>query len=117
MKRFAAHLVYCNPQRIIAKGVIEIDNDGFITNIFSLNDLLQESHSTIFYNGILIPDLLEKDEISSLIHESVFATLNKSFSINKRGIEVGEKADVYLLEKLDLIENKFLKKTALIKIL
>lgn len=116
MKRFAAHFVYCNPQRILPNGVIEVDESGVIISIFSLNDKPQESHSTIFYNGIIIPFLLENN-ISGLCQASVFDTLNEQYASKSKGLKEGEKSEILLLENLDLIEKKFQKETSLKKLL
>ena len=116
MKRIAAHFVYCNPQRILSNGVVEVNDSGIIVYIFSLNDKPQECNSTIFYNGIIIPFLLEK-EISNLYQATIFDTLNQQFIIKGKGLKEGEKPEIYLLENLDLIEKKFLKQTTINKLL
>lgn len=116
MKRYAAHIVYCHPQRIISKGFVEVDEQGFITQIGSLTDLQQESHSTIFYNGLLLPYLANANS-SFIEKEPVLEKLNTQFSVFKNEIKEGEKANLYLLQELDLVGLTFLKNASLTKLL
>jgi hypothetical protein len=113
MKRVAAHLVYCNPQQIIPHGVIEVDEQGIIRAIFSLDTLPQESHSTIFYNGILIPSLINKEQLASYQQKEVIPLLDVLYASKMIGLKVGEKAQIYLLENLDLVGKRFLEETTL----
>lgn len=113
MKRVAAHWVYCSPQQIIPQGVIEVNEQGIITAIFSLNDLPQESHSTIFYNGIIIPNLINKEQLASYQQHAVLELLNELYALNMIGFRIGEKAEIFLLENIDLIGKIFLSETTL----
>lgn len=103
MKRFAAQYVYCSPSLIIPKGVIELDSEGFVKEFFTLNDFPEELHSTEFYNGIIIPNLLSQEEISNCIGTRIFTQLELKIKLGKEPLSIGKKANLYILEHLDLI--------------
>lgn len=65
MTRFSSQIVYCSPERILRRSVVEIDNQNRINSIFSLDDNLTESSHTIFMNGILSSEIFSlKQNIS-----------------------------------------------------
>jgi hypothetical protein len=55
MTRVAAHFVYVNPENILKLGVVERNEQGLVTNIFSLSDHRHETAQSIFFNGIIAP--------------------------------------------------------------
>ncbi len=117
MKRFAAHYLYCSPQKIITNGAVEVDNEGRITRFFSLSDYPEETHSTIFFNGVLIPGLFVGDELKNYSGKPVFETLDYLFSISKNKLEEGEILPIFLLENLNLSEKTILPESFLRKLL
>jgi len=55
MKRFSAQYVITNSGAILKRGVVTTDDQGFITAVEDTGGVLEEKHSTEFYNGIIIP--------------------------------------------------------------
>ncbi|MDI3526336.1 MAG: aminodeoxyfutalosine deaminase [Tenuifilum sp.] len=55
MKRFAANYIFPITSAPIKNGVIEVDDNGQITNIFEQGGNFQEIHSTQFFNGVIVP--------------------------------------------------------------
>jgi len=53
MKRVAAQLIHSSADKILRNHVIEVDNNGVITNIINLNSQQSETARTLFYNGII----------------------------------------------------------------
>ncbi len=116
MKRFAAHYLYCNPHQIICNGFVEVDDDAVLLDIYSLNDIPQESHSTVFYNGILLPFRIDlKKAIAS--ESNMFDVIRDQYSNEHINLIAGEKVEIYLLENLDLVNKLFLKETVLSQLL
>ncbi|MDR1679156.1 MAG: hypothetical protein LBR81_05190 [Prevotellaceae bacterium] len=113
MIRYAAHFVYCSPQQIISQGVVEVDSDGRICRLFSLADFPEETHTTVFYNGVIFPRFPEADEILKAENQEIFSLLNTFFA-DKRGLKVGEKANLCLIEDLDLSGKQILPHSRLI---
>jgi hypothetical protein len=113
MKRYAAHYVYCSPQRIIPKGVVEVDEFGIIIRFFSLIDFPEEIHSTEFYNGAIIPFLFDKEGIENLLNKQTFPSLEMLSTQKSLCLKEGEPAHLQLLEELDLINGLILPQTQL----
>jgi cytosine/adenosine deaminase-related metal-dependent hydrolase len=64
----SGHYIFTG-RELIKNGVIEIDNSGKIMNVSSLGDEIVEKESTEFFNGIIIPGLVNAHchiELSSL---------------------------------------------------
>jgi hypothetical protein len=116
MKRFGAHFIYSNPGCIVAKGVIEINEKGIVSRLFSLNDFPEELHTTVFYNGILLPPLFEDFDLRAFRGQPVFPVLNKLYATRSFSLQQGSIAQLYLLEGLDLIEKRILPETSLTKL-
>ncbi|MDR3706466.1 MAG: hypothetical protein P4L28_11240 [Paludibacteraceae bacterium] len=116
MQRFGAHFIYCNPGCIVAKGVIEINEKGIVSRLFSLNDFPEELHTTVFYNGILLPPLFENLDLMDFRGQLVFSVLDKLYDAHPFPLEEGIIAQLYLLEGLDLIEKRILPETSLLKL-
>ncbi len=102
MKRYAAHFVYCHPQRIIRNGVVELDENGQIVRFFSLNDYPEETHSTEFFNGILLPDLFVDKSPADFIKKPIFETLDALHHACENRLEENQNASVFLLENINL---------------
>ncbi len=117
MKRFSAHYIYCNPQQIIKKGVVELDAKGEVVSLFSLNDSPSEIHSTEFYNGIIFPKLISEKDLKGKIGQNIFDVLNEEYKLKNANIALGELSQLYLLEGLDLINSKITAGTSLTQLL
>lgn len=55
MRKIAANYIFPVSQKPLKNGIIEIDNNGYITNIIDTEGDLREAENIEFYNGILIP--------------------------------------------------------------
>lgn len=116
MKRYAAHYLYCSSALIVSKGVVELDAEACVQSIFTLNDYPEETHSTEFYNGIIIPDLLTEADLKNLCGVSVFENLALKFSLRKLSIAVGSTPSLFVLEHVDMLHLCFTSKTTLRKL-
>lgn len=116
MKRFGAHFIYCNPSCIVPKGVIEINEKGVVSRLFSLNDFPEELHTTVFYNGILLPPLFETHNLMSFRGLPVFPLLDRLYATRSFSLKEGGQSQLYLLEELDLIEKIILPETSLLRL-
>ncbi|NDP20995.1 MAG: hypothetical protein GZ091_07945 [Paludibacter sp.] len=58
MIRFASQLVFCSPQQILRRTVIEQNEKNTITRIFSLDESVAESAQTSFFNGIISSEFI-----------------------------------------------------------
>ena len=102
MKRYAANILYCSPDKLLKNGVVEIDEQtGLIIDIFSLNDKGDEVQSTIFLNGILLPF---NPFFTSEVHNSdLFPLLKDQFLKNVScGMSREKKINLWLLQGDDL---------------
>ncbi len=117
MKRFSAHYIYCNPQQIIKKGVVELDTNGALLRTFSLLDDSPEVHSTEFHNGIIISQLIREEDLPELVGKSVFEELDKVYKLNSLDLQPGYNQPIFLLENLDLIKGLFTESTTLTRLL
>ena len=108
MKRYAANLLYCSPDNLVKNGVVEIDEqNGIVTDIFSLNDKGDETHSTLFFNGILLPfkPFFTPDEYNSDIFSLLKAQFSKNISCE---IARNRKINLWLLQG----DNLFVRRIA-----
>jgi len=55
MKRFSAQYVITNSGEILKRGVVTTDDEGIISSVEDTGGVLEEKHSTEFYDGIIIP--------------------------------------------------------------
>ena len=77
MTRISSHFTFCSPQRILQKSVVEIDNQGYISQIFGFNNANVESYQTLFFNGILSTEIISvKKSILPMNFENVFLNYN-----------------------------------------
>lgn len=58
MIRFSSQLVFCSPQQILRRTVIEQNEKNTITRIFSLDESIAESAQTLFFNGIISSEIV-----------------------------------------------------------
>lgn len=58
MKRVGAQLIFCTPEIILRNHVIELNDEGLITNIFDLQTQQTETANTLFYNGIISTQII-----------------------------------------------------------
>lgn len=58
MKRVAAQILHCSSDKILHNHVIEIDNNGVITDIINLNSQRFETARTQYYNGIITSNVI-----------------------------------------------------------
>jgi hypothetical protein len=106
MKRYAANLLYCSPDNLLRNGVVEINEQtGAITAVFSLNDRGDEVHSTIFFNGILLP--FEPFFTFDTQDSNLFLLLENQFlTTNSCDIVCNKKIDLWLLQGDDLLTKQ-----------
>lgn len=64
MIRFSSQLVFCSPQQILRRMVIEQNDKNTITRIFSLNESVAESAQTLFFNGIISSEIVSIKQLS-----------------------------------------------------
>lgn len=97
--------------------MVEVNGESVVTRIFSLNDFPEEIHTTIFYNGILIPPLFENENPARFSFQPIFEVLDQLHCQHPVSIEIGASLPLYLLEDLSLTDKKILPETSLVKIL
>jgi len=84
--------------------------------LFSLNDFPEELHTTVFYNGILLPSLFDNMDLMDFQGQPVFPVLDKLYGTRPFNLEEGNSAQLYLLEELDLPEKRILPETSLLRL-
>jgi len=72
MIRFASQLVFCSPQQILRRTVIEQNEKNTITRIFGLDESLAESAQTSFFNGIISSEFIS---LKQNLNEAILAKL------------------------------------------
>jgi cytosine/adenosine deaminase-related metal-dependent hydrolase len=55
MKRFSSQFIFTNSDQPLRRGVITAKDDGTVISVDDKNGSLDESHSLVFHNGIIIP--------------------------------------------------------------
>lgn len=126
MKRFSSQLLFCTPETLKRKTVVEQDDDGRISKLIDLETRAVETAGTIFYDGVIscspisLSLRLTDDDISRLPEKyeylSLKTTLAKKFkhqtdkkTIVDFGTENGEeinnllKVNAGYLDFLDII--------------
>jgi cytosine/adenosine deaminase-related metal-dependent hydrolase len=68
MKRFTAQYVITNTGHPLKRAVVTTENDGTILSIEDTLGNLKEEHSTIYYNGIIIPGFVNCHSHLELSH-------------------------------------------------
>lgn len=53
MLRIASQYIFCSPQQILSRMVVEQDEQNVITRLFGLDDCTVESSQTLFFDGII----------------------------------------------------------------
>lgn len=53
MARFSSQLIFCSPNEILRRSVVEINEQNIIKSIFSLDNTNVESSNTLFFDGII----------------------------------------------------------------
>lgn len=67
MIRFFSQLVFCSPQQILRRTVIEQNEKNTITRIFSLDEGVAESAQTSFFNGIISSEIVSIKQLHGFI--------------------------------------------------
>lgn len=62
MMRVASQLIFCSPDDIRRRTVIELDAQQTVTHLFSLDESPVESAQTLFYDGILSAEIISVKE-------------------------------------------------------
>ena len=86
MKRLAAHYVLLPDDGLLKQHYVELDDENRLLGVFPLE---KEIANTVFYNGVLV------------IH------LPPNPPLLRRGPGRGEKIEIYLLTRIDLLPPKF----------
>ena len=55
MRRLSAQYIFTNTGSPLKRGIITVDNNGFIIDVDDTNGLLTEKSSVEFYNGVIVP--------------------------------------------------------------
>ena len=116
MIRYAAHFLYVNRAKIIKNAVVERNEQGITSNIFSLNDFRIETSQTIFLSGIIAPLPYSIDYFKLKINElqkqnptsTVFELLSE---MNLPQIEIGKKIGLVLIGNVDWEKKRITEKT------
>jgi len=122
VKKFSAHYVFPLVSAPLKNGIIVIDDNGFIAELIDTGGQMPEISRLEFYNGILIPEieclsvkeLLKKQEQSPRL--SLNELLKSFYGKTPAGFQPGQKASVFLIEPLDLLNLKFTGKSKLKKL-
>ncbi len=106
IKRYSANILYCSPGNLLKNGVVEIDGQtGIITDIFSLNEKGDEVHSTVFFNGILLP--FSPFFTPETSNSNLFRLLEKQFPKDiSPGMSRSKKISLWLLQSDDLFSRQ-----------
>jgi len=122
MKGIAAHYVYNTDKTVKKNGLILIDSDNCYKGTFDFNS---EIHSTVFYNGLIIP------AFEILIDDKTITGISQVFSFiierhNEDLIDIlenyavlpsllpGRKYDFWCFENIDLSTLKLTEETKLV---
>jgi len=58
VRRISAHYIFPGDGTLLKYGILEVDTDGTVLNIRDTAGIPEESHGVEFYNGILVPGLV-----------------------------------------------------------
>lgn len=58
MRRVASQITFCSPDKILRRNVVELNELGIISHLFSLDDNNVESSGTLFFDGIISSEIL-----------------------------------------------------------
>ena len=64
MRRAASQITFCSPDKILRRNVVELNEQGTISRLFSLDDNRVESSQTLFYDGIISSEIISLKERS-----------------------------------------------------
>ncbi|MDD3320645.1 MAG: hypothetical protein PHS59_04290 [Paludibacter sp.] len=65
MKRFSSQLIFCSPEKILRRTVIEQDDQNKISHFISLDQSVYEPAQTQFFDGIISSEIVSlKENIS-----------------------------------------------------
>ncbi|HLP04344.1 MAG TPA: hypothetical protein VK152_02840 [Paludibacter sp.] len=56
--RFAAQFVFCSPQEILRRNIVERDENRIVSNLYSMDEQAVELSNTRFFDGILSPEII-----------------------------------------------------------
>jgi hypothetical protein len=69
MRRAASQITFCSPDKILRRNVVELNEQGTISRLFSLDNNRVESSQTLFYDGIISSEIISLKERSIIIKE------------------------------------------------
>lgn len=103
MRRFAAQILFCAPEKIIKNGMVELSENGIVSKTGELSTLQSEPSETIFLNGIILPFCPETQAINT---SDVMECLKHQFA-NKEcaPIAAGEPTSLWLLSGETLFQG------------
>ena len=55
MRKLSAQYIFTNTGAPLKRGIITVDDDGFIIDVEDTNGFLTEKSSVEFYNGVITP--------------------------------------------------------------
>ena len=122
MKKISAHYIFPLVTSPLKNGIIVLDDEKIFQEIIDTKGQIHETARLEFYSGIIIP-AIEGLNISELIHkQQQMPTLHleeilKCFiSENWQGFLPGEKASVFLIFPVDMVNMRITEKSKLKKL-
>jgi len=70
MIRIGSQLTFCSPEKILRRSVVQLDEQNTVTGIYSLDDGTVETAQTLFYDGILSPEIVSLKQSISILEVS-----------------------------------------------
>lgn len=122
MKKYSAHYVFPLVSPPLKNGIIVVDDDGFFLNLIDTGGEVQEIDRLEFHSGILIPEIngLTIAELRNRQEQSHDILLNELLlffnSETENGFVLGQKASVFLIFPLDLLNLRVTEKSKLKKL-
>lgn len=84
MKRVASQFMFCSPTEILRNSAVELNSQGVVTQIFSLDENKVESAQTLFFDGIISAEIISLkqhlNDLSALITNYQYLDLSLGLS-------------------------------------
>ena len=110
MRKFSAQYIFTNTGKPLKRGIITVDDNGFIVDVDDTNGSLTEKSSVEFYNGIIVPGFvnchchLELSHLKGKIDEGkglryFIEQITKQRDINLNNIKNAAEADAVMFKE------------------
>ena len=89
MRRITSQLIFCSPERILRRTVVERNEQQVITNLFSLDEKVVESAQTLFFDGVLsggivsLKENISTEKIAGLLFDYNYQDISEIIFENK----------------------------------